>query len=81
MTLKDVSAIQEMLEAGVSYYEIAEATGFSEVTIHGMHLVLKKHGKEYRQVSAVRTCGLTVQKRNREARSRPEKVAVETLGI
>lgn len=81
MTLKDVSAIQAMLEADVSYHDIAEATGFSELTINRMHFVLKKHGKEYRKVSAVRSGGLAVQKRNREARSRPDKVEMEKVEL
>ena len=81
MTLDDVSAIQHMLDADVSYHDIAEATGFQESTIGSMHRVLNKYGKKYRQVSAVRTRGLTVQKRNREARSRPDKVAMEKVEL
>jgi len=81
MTLKDVSAIQNMLDAGMSHTDIAETTGFQESTIAKMSRVLKTHGKEYRKVSAVRSGGLAIQKRNREARSRPDKVAMEKVEL
>lgn len=81
MTLDDVSAIQDMLDAGMLYADIAESTGFQESTIGSMHRVLNKHGKKYRKVSAIRSGGLAIQKRNREARSRPDKVAMEKVEL
>lgn len=81
MTLDDVSAIQDMLDAGMLYADIAESTGFQESTIGSMHRVLNKYGKKYRQVSAIRSGGLAIQKRNREARSRPDKVALEKVEL
>jgi len=54
MKLKDAETIHAMLEAKVPYEDISKATGFTELTIKRMHTVLRKYGREQRQVSAVR---------------------------
>jgi len=54
MKLTDAETIHAMLEDNVPYEDISRETGFTELTIKRMHTVLRKYGREQRQVSAVR---------------------------
>lgn len=81
MKMKDVDSIYAMLDAGVSYEDASESTGFSATTIKRMHSTLRKYGREQREVSAVRTGRYYVSQRKSEARSRPNQVAMEKVGL
>ena len=83
ITPKDYDQITEMLldKSGKSVQLIADVTGFSLATIKRLDLEIKRYAKKHGQDAPLRTCRFDVQKRTGKARTRPNQVAMEALGL
>lgn len=60
---------------------IAEETGFSPATINRLEREIKRYAKKHGRDATLRTCRFDVQKRTGKAGARPNKVAMEALGL
>ena len=83
ITHRDYDQITAMLldKSGKSVQHIAETTGFSLATIKRLDLEIKRYAKKHGQDTSIRTCRFDVQKRTGKARTRPNQVALEAVGL